>query len=122
MPEFGRAVVAMPYNVRTHDCSAGGNDMAASTRPPHRARNARIELRTTDDQRDLIDRAAEMEGVDRTAFILRCSTEEAQRVLADRESFVLSPAQAEEWDLINSRPAVDVEGLRALFDRPSPFV
>jgi uncharacterized protein (DUF1778 family) len=96
--------------------------MAASTRSPRGARNARIELRTTDDQRDLIDRAAEMEGVDRTAFILRCSTEAAQRVLADRESFVLSPAQAEEWELINSRPAVDVDGLRALFDRPSPFV
>lgn len=133
----------MPYTVRTKPHSANASqlrnecstqapvkeapvkeaqDMAASSRSPRRARSARIELRTTDDQRDLIDRAAEMEGIDRTAFILRCSTEAAQRVLTDRDLFVLSAAQAEEWERINSLPAVGVEGLPALFDRPSPFV
>ena len=111
-----------PYTVRTNVVTQKVGAMAASTRSPRGTRNARIELRTTDDQRDLIDRAAEMEGVDRTAFILRCSTEAAQRVLADRDVFVLSPTQQEEWDRINSLPAADVEGLRALFDRPSPFV
>ena len=95
--------------------------MAAPSRSARGGRTARIELRTTHDDRQPIDRAAAMEGVDRTTFILQSSAEAAQRVLADRDVFVLSVSQNEEWERINEQPPTDVEGLRALFDRPSPF-
>ena len=45
----------------------------------------------------------------------------AQRVMADREQFVLAADAAAEWDAINARPARELAGLRGLLDRPSPF-
>ena len=46
----------------------------------------------------------------------------ARRLLADRTEFVLSREAADAWEAINRRPARDLPGLRALMERPSPFV
>ena len=46
----------------------------------------------------------------------------AQRVLADREQFVLDADGQKEWERINSRPARSLAGLARLLQRPSPFV
>lgn len=86
-----------------------------------RTRNRRLEVRTTDEERALIDRAAEEVGTDLTTFILTHVTDAAQRVLADRERFVLSPDSAAQWEEINRRSARDLPGLRRLLERPSPF-
>ncbi len=45
----------------------------------------------------------------------------AQRVLADREHFVLDTGAQQEWERINSRPARNLPGLARLLERPSPF-
>lgn len=45
----------------------------------------------------------------------------AQRVMADRDTFTLSEDAAAEWEAINARPARELEGLRRLMARPSPF-
>lgn len=45
----------------------------------------------------------------------------AQRMMADRDRFVLSDRVADEWEAINARPARDLPGLRTLTERPSPF-
>ena len=45
----------------------------------------------------------------------------AQRVMADRDLFVLSEDAAAEWEAVNARPARELEGLRRLMARPSPF-
>lgn len=42
-------------------------------------------------------------------------------IMADRENFALSEGAAAEWEAINSRPARELPGLRALMARPSPF-
>lgn len=86
-----------------------------------RARNRRLEIRTTSQERDLIDRAAEATGADLTTFVVAQLTDAARRVLADRDQFVLSAAAAAEWDQINRRTAKDLAGLRKLMARPSPF-
>lgn len=44
------------------------------------------------------------------------------RALADRVTFVLSPEQQLAWEQLNQRPARDLPSLRALVERPSPFV
>ena len=90
-----------------------------STKPQgHRpAKTSRIELRATEDDRDLLDRAAAALGTDRSSFLLSQGRLAAQRVLADREQFVLD----EEWERINSRPARSLPGLARLLERPSPF-
>jgi len=91
--------------------------MASTTR----TRNRRLEIRTTTQERDLIDRAAEATGTDLTTFVVGQLTDAARRVLADRDQFVLSADAAAEWDQINRRTAKDLAGLRRLMARPSPF-
>lgn len=86
-----------------------------------RARGERIEFRTTPEVRHLIERAVEASGSNLTDFTESSLVLAAQRVLADREQFVLSEHAASEWEAINSRPARELPGLRRLVARPSPF-
>jgi uncharacterized protein (DUF1778 family) len=88
---------------------------------PARARDRRLQVRTTAEERALIDRAAEVAGTDLTSFVVSNLTDAARRVLADRDRFSLSPEAAAEWERINHRPAEELAGLRLLMQRPSPF-
>lgn len=90
--------------------------------PATRRRSERLEVRTTPEERSLIDRAVAASGTDLTDFVTSNLAVAARRVLADRDRFALSPEAAAEWDALNERPARDLPGLRALMDRPSPFV
>ena len=86
-----------------------------------RRRSRRLELRTTPDERDLIDRAVAASDTDVTDFVVSNAVEAARRVLADRDRFDLDAKAAEAWDALNARPARDLPGLRRLMDRPSLF-
>jgi uncharacterized protein (DUF1778 family) len=86
-----------------------------------RTRDRRLEVRTTSEERDLIDRAAEATGSDLTSFVIAHLTDAARQVLADRDRFVLDADAASEWERINRRPARELAGLRRLMERPSPF-
>lgn len=86
-----------------------------------RRRSRRMELRTTDEERALIDRAVAVSGADLTEFVLTHASEAARRVLADRQSFELDAEALAAWEELNSRPARELPGLAALFRRPSPF-
>lgn len=92
--------------------------MAGSTT---RSRDSRLEVRTTREERTLIDRAVEAAGTDLTTFVVAHVTEAAHRVLADRDRFELSADAAAEWERINHRRARDLPSLRQLLTRPSPF-
>jgi uncharacterized protein (DUF1778 family) len=80
-----------------------------------------MDLRTTPEERDLIDRAVTLTGTDLTDFVVTHAYDAARRLLADRDRFELDAAALEEWDVINARQAREVPGLRALMQRPSPF-
>jgi uncharacterized protein (DUF1778 family) len=86
-----------------------------------RARDERIEFRTTPETRRLVERAVEASGSNLTDFAESSLVLAAQRVMADRERFVLSGSAAAEWEAINSGPARELPGLRDLMARPSPF-
>lgn len=86
-----------------------------------RVRSERLEVRTTKDERSLIDRAVAEQGTDLTDFVVSNLTVAAQRVLADRTEFVLDPAAAQAWEAVNRRRARELPGLRRLMERPSPF-
>lgn len=102
--------VRLPYICRTDRV------MPAST-----ARNKRLEVRTTEEERALIDRAVEVAGVDLSTFVVRQLVEAARELLADRDHFTLSAEAWAEWERINRRPAKELPGLRRLMQRPSPF-
>jgi uncharacterized protein (DUF1778 family) len=80
-----------------------------------------MELRTTPDERDLIDRAVAASNMDMTEFVVGHAVAAARRILADRDTFDLDPNAAEAWNAINARRARDLPGLRQLMERPSPF-
>ncbi|MFN9870641.1 MAG: DUF1778 domain-containing protein [Cyanobacteriota bacterium] len=86
-----------------------------------RARDRRLEVRATAEDRELIDRAVAASGTDLTGFVITHLRLAAQQVLADREGFRLNPEALDAWERINQRPARSLKGLRALMDRPSPF-
>lgn len=86
-----------------------------------RTRSERLEVRTTAEDRLLIDRAVAAAGTDLTDFVIANLTVAARRVLADRSEFALDADAREVWEKINRRPARDLPGLRNLMARPSPF-
>lgn len=86
-----------------------------------RLRSERLEVRTTKDERALIDRAVAEQGTDLTEFVVSNLTIAARRVLTDRTDFALDAESAESWEAINRRRARDLPGLRRLMDRPTPF-
>lgn len=92
------------------------------TSEPQRKRSARIEVRTTPEDRDLIDRAVAESDTDLTQFVVSNLTVAARRVLADRTDFVLNSESQRAWEKINQRPARELRGLRELMQRPSTFV
>ena len=54
-------------------------------------------------------------------FIRSAAISEAQRVLADRCRFLLSPPQWEEFERLLERPPRTPEGLRRLYSQPNVF-
>lgn len=86
-----------------------------------RRRSRRLELRTTPDERALIERAVAATGTDLTEFVVVNAVDAARRILADRDSFVLDDEARAAWEAINARPARDLPGLRRLMGRSSPF-
>jgi uncharacterized protein (DUF1778 family) len=89
--------------------------------PSTRTRDRRLEVRTTAEERELIDRASGIAGTDLTSFVVTHLVDVARQVLADRDRFVLSADAAAEWEKVNRRPAKELAGLRRLMQRPSPF-
>jgi len=88
---------------------------------PNRVRDRRLEVRTTAAERALIERAAIASGMDLTTFVVGKLVESAQRLLADRDRFDLSLEADTAWREVNSRPAGDLEDVRQLMQRRSPF-
>jgi uncharacterized protein (DUF1778 family) len=86
-----------------------------------RTRSERLEVRTTPEDRALIDRAVAASDTDLTDFVVVNLRAAAQRVLADRTAFTLGADARHEWETINRRPARTLAGLRDLMARPSPF-
>ena len=86
-----------------------------------RRRSRRIELRTTPEERSLLDRAAAVTGGGLTEFVVEHACDAARRVLADRQQFELDETTLRAWEALNQRPARDLPGLRRLMERQSPF-
>jgi uncharacterized protein (DUF1778 family) len=86
-----------------------------------RTRDKRLEVRTTLEERNLINRAAEEVGTDLTSFVVTNLVDASRQVLADRDHFVLSSEAAKHWDKMNNLPARELDSLRRLMNRPSPF-
>ena len=86
-----------------------------------RKRDHRLEVRTTAEERSLINQAVEVSRTDLTTFALTALLEASRHTLADRLEFGLTADQAAEWDRLNAMPARELPGLLRLMERTSPF-
>lgn len=80
-----------------------------------------INLRTTVAQRELIDRAAQLQGKSRTEFMLEASREKAQQVLLDQTMFSVTAKQYKAFLAVMEAPLADSAALQRLLARRSPW-
>jgi uncharacterized protein (DUF1778 family) len=80
-----------------------------------------MDLRTTQEERELIERAVAATGTDLTEFVVSHAYDAARRVLADRDRFELDADALDAWEAVNARPARELPGLAKLMQRRSPF-
>jgi uncharacterized protein (DUF1778 family) len=85
------------------------------------ARSAAINLRASQRQRALIDRAAEALGKNRSDFMLEAACREADAVLLDRRFFLLDERTYRRFtDALDKAPA-DIPRLRRLLATRAPW-
>lgn len=91
--------------------------------PRHRtpARDQSINIRVSQRQRELIDRAAEVLDVSRSEFMLEAACSEAQHVLLDRVFFQLDADAFERFEVLLSAPAEPSPALTGLMRRKAPW-
>lgn len=84
-------------------------------------RDAAINLRALPEQRDLIDRAAQLLGKNRSDFMLEAACDKAQAVLLDQVYFNLDADKFQQFiDLLDAPPAPN-PGLERLMALKAPW-
>jgi uncharacterized protein (DUF1778 family) len=85
------------------------------------ARDVNINLRASQKQRSLIDRAAAALGKNRSDFMLEASCREAESVLLDRRYFALDADRFKEFTAMLDEPPASNPRLRRLLSEKSPW-
>jgi len=93
----------------------------ASAIHPTRPRDQAINIRATQSQRDLIDRAASVMGKSRSDFMLETACRAAEDILLDRTYFVLDPESFDQLAELLENPPEPPEGLRAFLAHKAPW-
>jgi uncharacterized protein (DUF1778 family) len=84
-------------------------------------KDTRWNLRVAADANTLVRQAALARHQNLTDFVIEAALGEAERVLADRTSFLLDEAHWNEFVDLLDRPVRDSPGLDKLFAEPSVF-
>ena len=82
---------------------------------------ATINVRASTEVRELIDRAATVQGKTRTDFMLEAATEAARRVLLDQAFFQLDEAQWKAFNDVLEAPMGNPQAVKRLLARKSPW-
>jgi len=90
--------------------------------PAASAKTRRIEIRMTDEERDLERAAAAAQGQTLSEFVRQAARREAEQVLAERTSIALNPVEANRFLAALDDPSPFEAGLGALTERPSVIV
>ena len=94
---------------------------ATKTSRDREARDTPINLRASQKQRALIDRAAEALGKNRSDFMLDAACREADSVLLDRRLFVLDDKTYRRFTEALDAPPADNRRLRRLLMTKAPW-
>lgn len=74
-------------------------------------KSARLTIRTTSTTKDVIDRAAKLQGVDKSAFVVNAAYDRAREVISDHEQTVMSEKGYEQFQAMLDRPAEPIPAL-----------
>ena len=88
---------------------------------PAETREISINLRARHGQRDLIDRAAEAQGKNRSEFMLQAACDKAQEVLLDRTFFALDGDSFKRFRRLLDAPVTPNAALRRLLASGAPW-
>jgi uncharacterized protein (DUF1778 family) len=80
-----------------------------------------INLRTPLSQRELIDRAARLQGKSRTDFMLEASRDKAEQVLLDQTMFGVSAKQFKAFQALMDKPLAQNSRLKSLLAKRAPW-
>lgn len=80
-----------------------------------------INIRVQQSQRDLIDRAAQLQGKSRSDFMLETACREAEAVLLDRQFFTVDAQKFAQFMALLDAPPAENEQLRALLNQKAPW-
>jgi uncharacterized protein (DUF1778 family) len=87
----------------------------------HQNRDVTIKIRAHQGQRDLIDRAAEALGKNRSDFMLETACREAEAVLLDRRLFMVDEEKFQQFVELLDRPPATNANLRNLLAKKAPW-
>jgi len=85
------------------------------------ARDANINIRALQRQKELIDEAAEIVGKSRTDFILDAACQKAEDILLDKRVFDLSDEQWDKFLEVLDSPPRNSKKLKKLLNTPAPW-
>lgn len=81
-------------------------------------KSARMELKTTEEAKELLSLAAALDGMDLTAFVLGPAMDRARKVLSEHANIALTrEAQAKLASLL-VQPAAPTDAMRELMNMP----
>jgi uncharacterized protein (DUF1778 family) len=81
-------------------------------------RQSRMELKTTADMKDMLSRAAALDGLDLTSFVLGPAIEKARKVLREHASITLSQQGQAALVQLLSQPQSPTPAMRDLMALP----
>lgn len=91
------------------------------TRTPHAGRGVTINLRADERKRELIDRAAETVGKNRSEFMLEAACREATSVLLDQRLFILDAKAFQRFTAALDKSPSNQARLRRLLATRAPW-
>jgi uncharacterized protein (DUF1778 family) len=80
-----------------------------------------VNLRMREDIRNLIDRAAHMQGRSRTDFMIDASRRAAEEALLDQTVFHLEPAAFDAFVAMLDAPPAPNDALKKVMQTPAPW-
>lgn len=95
--------------------------MVATSKRSRPKRDAAINIRSSQEQRDLIDRAAQVAGKSRSDFMIEAACHEATNVLLDQRFFFLDEEAFAQFQAMLDSPPVVNEELRKLLQTKAPW-
>ena len=95
--------------------------MNPNPKSPTAKKEARLNIRTTQEQKRAIEEAARARQMSASQFVMQSSLQAAEQILAEQSRFTVSQQQWDEFVSLLDRPARVIPEVRRAAAKKSPF-